>query len=125
MGKVALKLRREHDDRGYVTTRQWKESEPFFLNPRGLLIHRVASAGSILYGGKRHHDYVHYLCGNQTTAAGEFLATPPKDRLLCEMCEFAAKRKGMKSADKIARRHVHVGRIKVEQTCCRHEKESN
>lgn len=47
-----------------------------------------------------------------------FLAAPPDDKLLCEACERNAVLAGLPSADELAGRHVHLGKIKAVQTCC-------
>ena len=47
-----------------------------------------------------------------------FLAAPPADKLLCEACERSAVLAGLPSADELAGRHVHIGKIKAVQTCC-------
>lgn len=96
----------------------WKKSLPFFDNSRGHLIHRVKEAMTFLYDEKFNHISVHYLCNNQTTGPGTFLAEPPENRLLCEVCEMQAKRQRLASADELVGHHVHVGRIRVERTCC-------
>lgn len=97
---------------------QWKKSLPFFLNFRGLLIHRVESVTTYVHRDDRKHNAVHYLCNGQTTGEGEFLAKPPANRLVCQACELAAKRKGKPSSAKLVGRHVHIGRIRAERVCC-------
>lgn len=63
------------------------------------------------------YSYLTYLCNNQTTADGEFLSEPPANRLVCQACELAAKRKGKPSSEELVGRHVHVGKIRVERVC--------
>lgn len=115
--KVPLKIRRGIDSRGF----QWTKALPFFLNSRGVLIHRVESVTT--YHIHRHpHTAVHYLCNGQTVSPGDFLSEPPANRLVCQACELAAKQKKKLSADAIVGRHVHTGRIRVERACgCEHD----
>jgi hypothetical protein len=106
----------------------WKKSLPFFVNTRGFLTHRVSWVYSIIYKGELSHTAVGYLCGNsgiEGTGHGLFYEDPPADRLLCELCENIAIRRRLPTADQLAGRHIHVGRIRVEQTCCIEKKESN
>lgn len=103
---------------------QWSKALPFFKNSRGLLIHRVESVTTYVYP-HRSHIAVTYLCNNSTTSEGEFLAVPPKDRLVCESCELMAKRKRKPSADELVGHHVHIGHIRVERSCCRDKTGTN
>lgn len=102
----------------------WTKAQPFFINPNGLLIHRVETVTTYIYG-KRKHTAVTYLCNGSTCTEGEFLAKPTPNRLVCAACERMAARKGKPSAGKLSGRHVHVGGIRVVQTCCRESIESN
>ena len=116
--KVKLKSRnRSRFDREY----EWlKTCEPFVVNPRGKLIHRVQHA----HKSKTSRDglMVHYWCGNCTFSGPVILfSDPPKDRLLCVYCEMKATATGEKSAKELTGRHVHVGRLKPVRTCCTDE----
>jgi hypothetical protein len=129
-GKVPVKFEKENRfEREHPTHRsiQWSKALPFFKNARGLLIHRVRSVRSHIQYGKHRHDSLSYLCGNgcSVSEGSEFLAEPPADRLLCMNCEAMAKKLGLPSADRIAGRHVHVGKVRVEQTCCQDQREAN
>lgn len=126
--KILLRKEKDHFyANGRASAVQWKRSLPFFLNCRGYLIHRVRSAKThVDDDGTRRHSSVHYLCGNFTSCDdGEFFADPPTDRLLCVFCEFAAKKLSMPSADAIAGRHVHIGKIRAERVCCVEATQSN
>lgn len=109
-----------HTDRTVAVIR---EAGPFVHNRAGLLIHRPKSA--VLYNlHKRPHYAVMYYCGNGVTDSGgklSFMATPPADQLLCEVCESRAVMAGLPSASELAGRHVCVGRLKVIKTCCKEE----
>ena len=97
----------------------WASCAPFVENSRGVLIHRPRSAQTITIH-KEPHIAVHYWCGNGVAGKRNltFLAAPPTDKLLCEACERNAVLAGMPPADKLAGRHVHLGRIKAVQVCC-------
>jgi hypothetical protein len=115
-----------HHKRDEVEYDIWTRSPPFVLNPRGLLVHRVR----YVVGIKSHslnlsHFHVGYECGNGCNVDLELIrevlhADPPRDRLLCDFCEFKARGDGQKPADEIAGRHVHRGRLRVFRTCCQH-----
>jgi hypothetical protein len=125
--KIPLKIEREPgwEPEGHHTV-HWKSALPFFYNSRGWLVHRVRSAHTYIRHGETKHSVVHYLCGAiGSVSFGEFFADPPSNRLVCESCEFIARKRKLPSADELAGRHCHVGRIRVEQTCCREEKERN
>ena len=125
---MKVKLRKEkpliHDTFSQV---QWVKAPPFIVPIRGHLIHRVRSAKSHLTRGNRTHDSVRYWCGNGGCCNGrdgvrrEFVEDPPTDRLLCEFCEAKAVAAGESSADQLAGRHVHKGRMKPKKTCCTDE----
>ena len=68
--KVLLKKdkKRRADDESI----EWKAAQPFYVNPRGVMIHRVKQAATHLQlenseplRYKRHYS-VHFWCGNQT-----------------------------------------------------------
>ena len=103
----------------------WTHAPPFFLNPRGILLHRVRDVRTHLAddGMERHHS-VHYLCGNGVCfdlfdEDDKFHEKPPKDVLLCARCETMAVKLGEKPADQIAGRHVHRGELRAYRLCCR------
>lgn len=101
----------------------WRDSAPFVNNTRGILIHRPRRV-SVYRNKIKQYTYiaVHYYCGNGVTGTADnltFLCDPPTDSLLCEACENNAVIAGMPPASHIAGRHVHVGRLKAIQTCCR------
>lgn len=124
--KVPMKKRKFTSDYGkYVV--QWNYALPFFLNQRGILVHRVQSAMTHTRNGNMRHHSVRYFCGNGCCTDGMdgFYADPPADRLLCHTCEAKAKYLGKKTADELAGRHVHVGRLRAERTCCNEDREAN
>ena len=103
----------------------WLRSLPFVANPRGLLTHRVRYAKTFRRrNGARSHDSISYWCGNNCNNPPQdaCFAVPPESRLLCQMCEARAVAAGEKTADELAGRHVHIGKLKAHRTCCRDEK---
>lgn len=120
MKTIKLELERCHPS---FRVKRWRRALPFFYNPRGLLIHRVRAVTSHLReDGKVKHTSVHFYCGNfQFMRAGcELFAKPGANRLVCARCEAFAQMKGKPSADQLVGRHVHVGRIIAQRTCCDH-----
>ena len=115
--KIELEPRYRNNDTCYV---HWLKALPFFANPRGVLVHRVKHAQTILHGGIRSHDHVNYWCGNGCNAHGlrGWTDRPDRTQVLCEKCEQAAVDAGMPASDELAGRHVHVGRAKAVRTCC-------
>lgn len=104
--------------------RPWKKVVPFAVNLRGVLIHRVRSAGTFInLDGTLRHEVADYWCGNSGLRV-QFVADPPEDRLLCVFCEAKAIAAGELSADELAGRHVHIGRVRGVRTCCL-EREGN
>lgn len=115
--KVKLKSKRDHAD--WIP---WKSSEPFFVNPRGILVHRVRFIDTIVLHGKKSHYAVSYWCGNQRCFGFDemnmLVSVPPKGRLVCQWCEMKATAAKEKSSDKIAGKHVHKGKCVAIRTCC-------
>jgi hypothetical protein len=123
-----IKLAKPRSPWPVTDARYWDRSLPFFHASAGILLHRVANVLDFLRGGRVTHTAVHYLCGNSSFVrrGAEFVADPKKaGRLVCSFCEFRARQQRLPSADKLAGHHVHVGRLRVEQVCCRDHKERN
>lgn len=100
----------------------WKASAPFVVNPRGVLIHRPRFVSTRLRDGKPDKDTCHYYCnGANYSGPVQFFDDPPKDRLLCAECERRAVSSGEQTADQLAGRHVHIGRMVPKRTCCTDE----
>ena len=120
---MKIKLRKRRKLTNYESI-EWTHAYPFAVNPRGILVHRVRDVTTHLCGKEKKHHSVHYLCGNLTCfAVGSerevIVENPPKDRLLCSVCEFRAKQQRLPGADKLAGRHVHIGVLRAHQLCCR------
>ena len=99
--------------------RQHTHAAPFVVSERRWLIHRPRYVHTHLDGnGKDQHSSVECWC---STVAHDYDLTdnPPRDRLLCAMCEAKAVAAGEPSAKKLAGRHVHIGRMKPVRLCCR------
>lgn len=116
-----IKLPLERSKHPYsVKELPWSTCAPFVENSRGLLIHRprmVTTYNTL----KFPHIGIGYWCGNHVSGGKNFtfLEAPPEGILLCERCELAAVASGLMSADELAGRHVHKGKLKAVQTCCR------
>ncbi len=116
--KVKLKQQPERP-LSKANTKRWKESPPFIVSPRAILVHRVRFASTHFYNGKKSHDSATLWCGNQFSHNDlEFMGQPPKGRLLCTRCEALAVKAGELSASMLAARHVHQGKLKAVRTCC-------
>ena len=97
----------------------WTESKPFLENALAVLIHRPRTV--VIYSTLRYpHLAVHAWCGNSFTGTDKFtfLDEPPEGRVICERCEKAAIEAGENSSDEIVGRHVHIGRVRPQITCC-------
>lgn len=120
--------RRQYTSRtpGGALSVSWRESKPFFLGPRSVLVHRVRSVQShfIIGGVTPNHHSFDALCGGACNVKHAELEESvmddvPASRLLCQRCESEAKRRGLKSAEELTGHHVHVGTIRAHRTCCR------
>lgn len=113
--------------RGQHGPDHWEESEPYFVNPRGVLIHRVRSVRTYRDGEKVTHYSMTCLCGEQFGFHNleNLVAEPPEGRLLCARCESVAAEKGLPSSEELTGRHVHVGKLVAKQVCCQDRKDAN
>ena len=104
------------------------ESEPFIVNPRGRLTHRVRSVSTRIVDGVIKHYTAMFWCAGQVRfyePSDSLVAIPPENRLVCERCEFAALRMKEKTTDELAGKHIHKGRLVIQQSCCQESKERN
>lgn len=97
----------------------WATCLPFVENSRGVLIHRPRYV-STFNVHKLPHIAIQYWCGCGASGGKKFTfhAAPPEGKLLCERCEQQAVLRGMPSADSLAMKHVHLGKLVAVQTCC-------
>lgn len=120
--KWAKKRNAFHPDHTQV---DWDEAQPFFVNPRGVLAHRPKAVTTHGIYGEATHCSVEYWCGNQACfdleMCEDVLVADPGERLLCVHCEAKATAAKEKPADKLARRHVHLGVLRPHKLCCRDE----
>lgn len=116
MKKLKIEPNRRRIDSGPV----WTSCAPFLINTRGVFVHRVRHARTVLWNGKASHHVVDYFCGNGTCGTGNLIFTDdvPEDRVLCERCEAFALAAGQPSADELAGHHVHIGRVRAFRVCC-------
>lgn len=99
----------------------WTEVEPFIENTRAVLIHRPRHVAVHRISKKyAPHLAVETWCGTTYTGTKKFtfLDRIPKGRLLCERCEVAAFARDLPTAESIMKKHVHLGRVVAQQTCC-------
>lgn len=99
----------------------WKECSPFIDNTKAALVHRPRYVTTHKIGDKwQAHIAIEAWCGNSFTGTKKFtfLDQPPEGKLLCARCEFMAQKSNMPSADSIAGRHVHLGRLVPQKLCC-------
>lgn len=119
---VSLKPPRVRLDRNdkRVHQKDYAESQPFFLNPRGVLAHRVRSVCRFIATYSKEPSWIiDYWCENsgRTDKTGEGLASSPGSKLVCARCEERAVRNGEKSSSEIVGTHVCVGAARAVSVC--------
>lgn len=97
------------------------QGAPFFLNPRGVMAHRVKALYQLTatYADKPW-TIVNYWCGNmgRTGLDDDGLEFDPGERLVCARCEAFATGHGEKTSSELAGRHVCVGVCRPVNVCC-------
>lgn len=118
MIKLALRKAVYRDDPRFPAF-PWASCAPFVENSRGKLIHRPREVTTFKIF-REPHTSVHHWCGSTHIGTNKFtfLEAPPEGKFLCERCEDLAVAAGLPSADELAGRHVHTGKVIVIQTCC-------
>ena len=104
----------------------WSECSPFIENSKAVLIHRPRFVSTFQIGPKyKAHIAVRGWCGNHFTGLKKFtfLDSPPYGALVCERCERAAMKMGEPSSHALVGRHVHLGHVVAQQSCCIQETE--
>jgi hypothetical protein len=101
----------------------YRQSAPFFENPRGVLIHRVRSLYRLTFQEGRSWFIVDYWCENgaRPEEVDDGLLFDPGSKLVCARCESLAVAKGEKSSSELAGRHVCTGVCRPVNTCCPNE----
>lgn len=119
MNRIRVKLDKSRYANMYE--KSWQQSKPFVMNDRAALIHRPRVVCDHKLAGFAPHISIEYHCGNSAAGSDKFtfLDEPPKDRLLCHACEVRAVMAGLPSAEQITGRHVHTGKMRMVQTCCK------
>lgn len=99
----------------------WKESAPFILNDKAVLIHRPKTVTTHKLGEHEPHLAVWCYCNNGFTGTKKFtfVSEPPIDGIVCRRCEEAAIAAGLPSSAELAGRHVHIGGIVAVADCCK------
>lgn len=113
--KLTIKSKRQRNEI------PWAECSPFVENTKAVLIHRPRSVSTHQISERwKAHIAVRGWCGNQFTGRKKFtfLDAPPDGKLLCERCEKAAVKAGELAAHELVGRHVHLGNVVAQQTCC-------
>lgn len=112
--KLPLQIRGRRSGSAFL-----RESEPFLMNDRAILIHRPREATIYNHDKFPSHIAVKFWCGN-THNHGKgmfFLSEPPIDRLVCEACEARAIMAGLPTSSELAGRHVCIGKLKAVVAC--------
>lgn len=116
--KLALQRHKPYPEPYRHSIMPWASCAPFVENSRGVLIHRPRSVSTVTIH-KAPHMAILYWCGNGVAGRHlTLLEAPPEDALLCEACERRAVAAGLPSADALAGRHVHLGKVVAVRTCC-------
>lgn len=113
--------RRDFRDDSRMTQLDYSESAPFFVNPRGILAHRVRSIIRLTATWEQHPWWiVEYWCENsgRTNSEDDGLEFDPGKRLVCTRCEAAAIAHGEKTSSELAGRHVCTGALRAINVCC-------
>jgi hypothetical protein len=118
-----MKVELQKDKRARSGMR-WTACEPFVDNSRAVLIHRVRYVTTYKIGPKYNaHLAVGCWCGNTMTGTTKFtfMATPPDERIVCARCEEKAVEAGLPTADQLAGKHIHTGKVVAVRLCCNDE----
>ena len=95
-----------------------KEALPFVFNRRGQLVHRPEYVTYRVNNGR--YVVVSYYCKNTVATKEENIQFQKEPSgLVCQACEANAVAQGMPASSEIVGRHVHVGRLRPVQVCCR------
>lgn len=121
---AALRLPLEQDKDTRFSNIRWKQSAPFVINERAMLVHRprMVTVYNAYPDGRPHkvHIAVWYYCGN--TAIGPkdltFAEILPDDAIVCHRCELIAVAKELPPSSVLLGRHVHIGGVKAYKICC-------
>ena len=127
---VALRPPRHNHQRrdGRYEQLDYSQAAPFFINPNGVLVHRVRALYRLsVVGSEREPWYiVDYWCGNvgRSDDVDEDLAFDPGKLLVCARCETLAVSRGEATSSKLAGRHVCVGVCRPMNLCLLHGESS-
>lgn len=119
--KVTLKGSRRPPHTTATQWMPWTASKPFVENTRAVLVHRPKHVTTHNLGmGRKSHISVSAWCGNVATGTKKFtfLDAPADGLLVCARCEEKALAAGLPTSSELAGRHVHLGRVVPERTCC-------
>lgn len=118
------KPRRDHRDDERIQQIDYEESVPFFLNQRGVLVHRVKSLYQLTATWQEEPWWiVDYWCENfgRTDKNDLGMLEDPGDRLICTRCEANAIAHGLPTSSELVGRHICTGTMRPVNTCCFNE----
>lgn len=122
MKHVKIKPDKNADGSGSGKAR--RSAPPFAVNKNGWLVHRVKHVTDHRPRATSSvsHSSVHYWCNNFTFLDHvELTDDPPRERLLCTVCEAKAVAAGLATADEMLERHIHLGEMRPHRVCHRNE----
>lgn len=116
---LRLPLQHPRSTKGQILN--WKNSAPFVINSRGMLVHRPRTV-QVYECIPPSHIAIHFYCGMTTTGRRELTFTDalPDDAIVCHRCEMIAVEKNhLPTSSFIVGRHVHVGGVRAYTICCK------
>jgi len=92
-----------------------RQSLPFVENSRAVLVHRVRHIEQHKLGDRRPHLAIKMWCGNTQCGMEKFTFhdDPPKDKLVCQRCEFEAVAAGKPNSADLANRPINTGKTEA------------
>jgi len=105
----------------------WRDCAPFVVNTRAQLVHRPRYV--TMHKLKNHgtHLGITFHCGLLATGLKKFtfVDSPPKEMLVCKVCEERALLRGLPPSSELAGRHVCVGGVRAYNACPVHGEKQN
>ena len=121
MSKLVKLQKPRHDNRDdRFDQENYSEAAPFFINPRGVLAHRVRAVFQLSCDYlERPWWIVEYWCENsgRTNSNDDGLEFDTLGRLLCTRCEANAVANGEKCSSEVVGAHVCTGKVVPVNVC--------